>query len=277
MFLFLNRFLFSSRLSKITGKAAEKKLPGCLLKPLIYIYSNIYGINLAEAVIPETGFTTFNHFFTRNLTLGARHIDKSPNIISSPADGKVVSLGKIMDNRLFQIKGMDYSIQELLGNEEETLYFKDGHFITIYLAPSDYHRLHCPLDGEIYKAKVIPGKLYPVNSYGINRIKSLFCKNERLITFINTTFTKIAYIKVGAFNVGSISVNYDKNLRTNTNKKIVKRKYHPPIHIKKGAPLGKFNLGSTVILIFQKDSIEFLVKLGAKVQVGEKIAKWTYL
>ena len=178
---------------------------------------------------------------------------------------------------MLQVKGIDFSLKTLLNSE---VYYKNffngGHYITIYLAPQDYHRIHSPYQGNITGYSYIPGTLFPVNNIAVRTIKSLFSKNERLITYIKTKHGMIAVVKVGATNVGRIKVVYDDDIITNThNNKQRSRFYQDTKYINKGAELGRFEMGSTIIMLLEKETSKFLnIQEKQKVFYGQAIAEF---
>ncbi len=260
-----------NELSWFFGKIANIKVPSFVIKK----FAKQFNINIDEAEKNITEYKTLNEFFTRKLKNGARIVDNSENIITSPSDGVISQFGNIEDTKLLQIKGKFYNLEKLLkdNNAEK---FKNGSFITIYLSPQNYHRVHFCCDGNIEATKYIKGKLFPVNKLSVSNIDELFCINERVITYINNKKAgKIANIMVGATNVGSITLYYDD---LKTNQAFQKGKHISydidEKNIKKGDMLGCFNFGSTVVMLFEKDKIEFTdIKHNQVVKMGEKIAK----
>jgi phosphatidylserine decarboxylase len=249
-------------------------MPQKLMNKIISWYSDKYGVILNEAEIPPTGYKNLNLFFTRKLKDGARKIDADKKSIVATTDSRVDEFGDINEDSILQAKGVDYSLRKLIPSREAEK-FVNGKFITLYLSPGDYHRIHSPLSGEITGFFNIPGKLYPVQEFMVNGLKGLFSINERLITYIKTEKGTVAVCKIGATNVGKISLSYNHSV---TNK-FFRRKneyiYAPDKRpqINKGDEIGTFNLGSTVIILFEKGVLEKFsdLKKGQKVKVGEKI------
>ncbi|HNL54333.1 MAG TPA: archaetidylserine decarboxylase, partial [Turneriella sp.] len=190
---------------------------------------------------------------------GSRLIDQKENVIISPVDGRLLVSGSLEQGQLLQSKGMESSLQNLLGNNRFYKQFLGGRYMTIYLSPQDYHRIHSPVEGRILGYYYQPGKLFPVNNLAVNTINQLFSKNERLITYIQSEFGLVAVVKVGATSVGKIRVTYDPNIATNRWVRLVKEHmYDEEINIRKGAELGRFEMGSTVMLLFERDTAELL-------------------
>jgi len=271
--ILLFRFIPKGFISRIFGYMVLVPLPQAIMKRIISWYSVKYGVNLAEAEIPESGFRNLNSFFTRKLKKNTRKIDGNKKSVIAPTDSRVDQFGDIKNDSILQAKGIDYSLHELIPSREAEK-FVDGKFITLYLSPGDYHRIHSPVSGEITGFFNIPGKLYTVQEFMVKGLKGLFSVNERLITYIQTPKGTVAVCKIGAMNVGKISLSYN-NCVTNgffrrRNEYFYSAGQRPVIN--KGDEVGTFNLGSTVILLFQKNMIKFdKLKEGHKVKVGEKI------
>lgn len=264
------RLIPKAFLSRIFGRIARSGLS----RFYINRYIRNFAVNTEEIDFPEGGFTSLEHFFTRKLKKGSRKIDKGSDSLVSPVDARVDQLGDITGTRIIQAKGMDYLLADLIPTDVHHL-FIDGKFVTLYLSPSDYHRIHSPIDGRISESLYVPGKLFSVQDFMVNGIKRLFTKNERVATMIDTEFGKCVVVKVGAMNVGRISLSYD-NLITNAKLFRKKRELHfsPEMqpHTHRGDELGQFHLGSTVVMLFQKDMVDFeSIKLGSRVQVGQRI------
>jgi len=268
------RILPKGFISWIFGYVSLIPLPQKLMNRVIAWYSGKYGVNLNEAEIPEKGFKNLNMFFTRELKDGARKIDADKKSIVATTDSRVDEFGDINEDSILQAKGVDYSLHEFIPSLEAKK-FINGKYITLYLSPGDYHRIHSPVDGEITGFFNIPGKLYTVQEFMVKGFKGLFSVNERLITYIKTDKGAVAVCKIGAINVGKISLSYDYSV---TNKFFRRKNEHiydtdKRLPVKKGDELGRFNLGSTVIILFEKGvAKEFSdLKKGEKVKVGEKI------
>ncbi len=225
-----------------------------------------------QEVVP-CNYKNFNDFFTRQLKQDARLVDNDKDGISSPVDGIIGYFGKIENSTLFQAKGISYSLENLVVNQDYCKLFQNGLYITLYLSPRHYHRIHHPVSGKIEELFYIPGTLYPVNFFAVNNIPALFTLNERLITLVeNPDMGKIAVIKVGATIVGKIKVTYDALESNQKQKNVVSKKYHD-LFAEKGKELGRFQMGSTVILLFSNDKIHFHgLEQGKELRFGEKIA-----
>jgi len=271
--IFMFKIMPKSMLSMIFGWITLIPLPSGIMNGIIDWYCNKYGVILEEAVIPDGGFRNLNLFFTRELKKGARKIDKSAGSVVSTTDSRVDQFGTITKEQIIQAKGITYSVRDLIPSPEAEK-FIGGKFITLYLSPGDYHRIHSPVDGKITGFFNIPGKLYTVQEFMVNSLPGLFAVNEQLITYIKTTKGNVAVCKIGAMNVGKISIPYDDAVTNSLTGKKYEKLYSKDEYkaVKKGDEIGTFNLGSTVIILFEKGMIDFSgLKYGRKVKVGEKI------
>ena len=280
-YLLILKILPKNTYSKLFGLIAGLKMPRFIMIPVLLAFARIYKINVEEAELELKDYKTLNKFFTRALKNGARSIADDALSIISPVDGRVLTFGGLEKGTLIQSKGMESKLEDLLGTNTYLQKFQGGCFCTIYLSPSDYHRIHTPVTGEILGYYYQPGKLFPVNQIAVNTINRLFSRNERLITFIKTEFGLVAVVKVGATSVGRILVTYDNEIATNNWFRFSREhKYEVPKKINKGDELGRFEMGSTVMLLFEKDIAELLeleekqkVILGQPIGVFKKIGK----
>lgn len=252
------------------------KLANCRFAPLknlfIAIFCKVYKIDLSSAKIENPyAYSTFNAFFTRELKENARPIAQATDAIISPVDGTILQLGKISENQLINAKGFAFTIPELLGNTDAQAFFKNGSFAIIYLAPHNYHRVHAPIDSKLITMTHIPGKLFSVNPKTLQKIPNVFARNERVVNIFDTTIGPAAVILVGAMIVGSIETKWAGTI---VGKKVVTRNYKEQnISLNKGEELGKFKLGSTVILLFAEPNIIWNSNLtsDATVKMGEAL------
>ncbi len=278
VYLLFLTLLPKNLISKIFGYFSTLKLPRFMMIPLLKAFAKAYKINLDEAELEIKEYASLNQFFTRALRAEARIIDSAENAVVSPTDSKITSFGNINQSTIIQAKGIDYSVKELLGSEKYYPSFTNGKYITFYLSPQDYHRIHSPFAGQILGYYYEPGKLFPVNDLAVLNIRGLFPKNERLITFLQTEYGKIAVIKVGASNVGKIRVTYDNKIVTNNWIRFSKQHEYKDVSIMidKGSEMGRFEMGSTVILVFENDTIDLSesIVLGEKIQYGTVVGKF---
>lgn len=244
----------------------------------IKLIVRLYGVNMAEAKFENLDhYPSFNHFFTRELKDHARPIADAANAIACPADGAVSQAGPIEQGQIFQAKGHSYSALELLGGDvERAKAFEDGAFATIYLSPKDYHRLHMPLSGTLKEMVHIPGRLFSVNNTTVSAVPNLFARNERVACIFETEAGPMALILVGAIFVSSVETVWHGVVTPPSISE--PRTWHyqddAPV-LEKGAEMGRFNMGSTIIVLFGKDQTEWAQHLvaGQAVKLGEQIGQ----
>lgn len=246
---------------------------------LIRYFINRYQVDVNQALLPNLAdHPNFNSFFTRELKPGLRPVVTDPTDLASPADGSISQIGAIKKDILLQAKGFYFNLTNLLGGDETLANeFYDGNFATIYLSPKDYHRVHMPITGRLRETIYIPGKLFSVSQETTRTISNLFAKNERLVCIFETAIGPVAVILVGAMLVGSINTIWDEN-PTLSNK--ITRQTYPQtdskaITIERGAEMGHFKMGSTAILLFPKDKMEWSANLkeGSPMQMGQFLGK----
>lgn len=261
-------------MSRAVGSAVAAPLPTVIHQAWMRAFVRLWKVNVGEAELPVDQYATFQEFFTRRLKPGSRPLDQGDNLVLSPVDAQVAAIGRVSAGQLLQAKGSDFSLGELLGDFAEAGKLNGGAFVTLYLSPRDYHRIHSPVDGQVEHYRYIPGDLFPVNSLATRWIPNLFCTNERLISFLSCSAGRVAVVKVGALHVGRIRLSFDV-IATNSAKSGFCRHYEDPIGIEKGEELGWFELGSTVVLVFEPGRVELDSGLqeGALVRVGQAIGK----
>ncbi|MDH5753418.1 MAG: archaetidylserine decarboxylase [Deltaproteobacteria bacterium] len=239
-----------SGFSRMMGKLAQASAPPWLLAPLIRVYVAWFGIDMGQFELPASGsWENFNEFFARPLKPGARPIDPGKNSLVSPVDGRVSESGEIREGRLYQAKGLSYSLQELLGGGPGWESYDGGTFITIYLSPRDYHRIHTPCRGRVSGFHYLPGELWTVSPSGVNGVPRLFSRNERIVSWLDTDFGQMALVAVGATVVGGIKVVYHSVTSNQPGARELAMTLPQPHELNKGAELGRFLLGSTVVLL----------------------------
>jgi phosphatidylserine decarboxylase len=243
------------------------------------IFLRGYTLNMAEAVQPDPfSYPSFNEFFTRALRPDARPIDRDNDVIVSPVDGTVSQCGQLEDNLLLQAKGHHYSLQELLAGDAEAVeIYRGGSFACIYLAPYNYHRIHMPYAGAARGNLYVPGALFSVNAMTVRAVPRVFARNERLICDFATPLGRMAVILVGALFVGSIETVHcgEVNPPPRGRKTPVRIATGVGRHFAKGEELGRFNMGSTVVLLFERNRIAWDRTLVAEsqVQLGRSIGR----
>ncbi|RKF14518.1 phosphatidylserine decarboxylase [Alginatibacterium sediminis] len=263
-------------LSRVVGYLAQAELGG-FSHFLIKAFIKQYKVDMQEAQLEEASeYASFNTFFTRSLKDGIRPIDDTADSLCHPVDGTVSQLGPIKDGRIFQAKGFDFSAQELLGgNATLAKEFDKGDFATIYLAPSDYHRIHMPVTGELRTMIYVPGDLFSVNPLTAQNVPNLFARNERVVAIFDTEHGPMAMVLVGATIVASIETVWAGTVTPPTRNDVVWHDYPKGQHIlEKGAEMGRFKLGSTVVLLFAEDAITFESSLttGDTTRLGQLLA-----
>jgi len=229
-----------------------------------------YKVNLSEAERENVkDYEHFNDFFTRSLKKTSRPISSLPVI--SPVDGVVSQAGKIKKSEIVQAKGKKYSVSALLDDKSiDTAYFNS--FTTIYLSPKDYHRIHMPCDGDLVSMKYIPGDLFSVNQRTVNVIDQVFARNERLVCFFNTEFGEMAFILVGAIFVGSIQTSWEGQITPPYSKSVQHYNYKDQkIRLEKGDELGRFNMGSTIIILMPNYFPNLSLEEGQALKMGQSI------
>jgi phosphatidylserine decarboxylase len=264
-------------LSRLIGCAAECKA-AWFKNRLIGWFAKQYQVNMSEAQVEDlSAFAHFNDFFTRALKEGARPLDGTPNAVLCPADGAVSQLGKIEQGRVFQAKGHSYSVIELLGGDSQrAAAFMGGDFATIYLSPKDYHRVHMPLAGTLREMVYVPGRLFSVNQTTAENVPELFARNERVVCLFDTERGPMAVVLVGAMIVASIETVW-AGLVTPPKRTLKTFNYdeaaRPPITLDKGAEMGRFKLGSTAIVLFGPDQVQWADTLttNSPVQMGQRL------
>lgn len=248
VFTTLQQLVPQQKLSKVAGRLAASRHP-YVKRTFIRSFAKAYNISLDEYERQSlNAYESFNDFFTRELKEDARTIDATANGIVSPADGIISQLGQIEDHKLLQAKGRHYDVGQLLADSEDGSYFADGSFATIYLAPSNYHRVHMPFTGTLTKTRYVPGTLFSVNNTTAANVPDLFARNERLVCMFDTKYGKAAVVMVGAMIVAGIeTVATGKIARTDD----IQEANHD-MQFAAGEELGRFYLGSTAIVVLPK-------------------------
>ncbi len=243
-------------LSLAAGKLAD--IETTWFKDLfIQKFAKAYNIDMSIAVEPDLKqYDCFNDFFTRAIRPETRPIDETPDSLCSPVDGAMSQFGPIKQGKIIQAKNHHYSALEILGGDSERASpFKNGEFCTIYLAPKDYHRIHMPCAGRLTAMSHIPGKLFSVNPLTANNVPGLFARNERVVSYFDTEFGKFALVAVGATIVGSIETVWAGTVTPPSSKQVRTWEYEEQaIDFAKGDEMGRFKLGSTVVLLMEKSS-----------------------
>ncbi len=268
-------------LSRSFGRVADIPLPRPLRRAVLGTFARGVGIDLSEAELPLEEYGSLNDFFVRRLRPGTRSWPDRVDLLASPVDGITGQLGPVTGGRIVQAKGRRYSVAELLGDDGEAARFDRGQFITIYLSPRHYHRIHAPAAGTIAIARHLPGLLLPVNEPAVAHVPDLFARNERLLCHIDGPVGRVGVVAVGAYNVGRISAAFDRvwNAPEGSGSWVTNRRgvapathrYHPPVEMKLGDELMAFHLGSTVVLLLEPGAPKLRgdLRAGTPVVLGE--------
>jgi phosphatidylserine decarboxylase len=261
-------------LSRSFGWLADLHIPRPLRRTVLRTFARAVGIDVAEAERPIGDYASINAFFVRRLRPGVRAWPHDPATAASPADGIMGQHGSITGGRLIQAKGRDYTAADLLVDAAEAQRFEGGTFLTIYLSPRHYHRLHAPCGGTIPFARYVPGALLPVNAAAVMHIAALFPRNERVICTIDAPIGRCAVVAIGAYNVGRISTAFDDawagsgRATSNRGKPAEIRRYDPPLPVAQGAELMAFHLGSTIVLLFEPGPRLTAPEPGTEIRLG---------
>jgi len=263
-------------LSRLVGWLAATKV-NWLKTFLIQQFADQYSVNMAEAEKEDLGdYACFNDFFCRALKPEARPITDNADTLICPADGVISQAGDIKGNTIFQAKGKFFSTSALLGGDYKLAkQFDRGSFCTIYLSPKDYHRVHMPVSGSLRSMTYIPGKLFSVNPTTVDRVDNLFARNERVVSVFDTDFGPMVVILVGAMIVASIETVWSGEVAP-IRKRISTYNYgqSEQIHLQRGEEMGRFKLGSTVILLLPENAAQWLDHISPEqaVCMGESLA-----
>jgi len=243
---------------------------------LIITISKLADINVDEALSPDKNdYVSFNAWFTRALKPGARSFDQDPLAFLSPCDGMISETGTLQKNSILQAKGKDYSLQDLLADDPVCTQLSNGYFSTIYLSPKDYHRIHMPIAGRLQRMIHVPGRLFSVAPYTVRQVPRLFARNERVISIFETDSGPLVMVLVGAMLVSSTETVWAGEVTPTKNKNVTVTEYpDEDISLAKGVEMGRFNMGSTVILLMPSGVVKRLPELAAgdAVKVGQKLA-----
>lgn len=270
------RLLPKNHLSYYVGKLAALRYPKCFAAWLVCWFIQRYRVDISEIARDVSDYRSLSEFFVRDLKPNARPI--GPGVVS-PVDGTITQYGQLQEDRLLQVKDKAYSVYSLLRDNDLAKRYVNGFFITFYLSPPDYHHIHSPVEGGIVQMVHVPGNLWPVNQSMVLSIEGLFTVNERMVTVIQSKAGLVSVIKVGATNVGSIALSYDslvsnREPRLFVKPRLTERKFHPEIPIEKGARVGTFQMGSSVVLLFEPQRFVPLATLqSGKVRFGMTIGE----
>ncbi|WP_151702863.1 archaetidylserine decarboxylase [Nitrincola alkalilacustris] len=278
LFILLQHIAPQHLISRLAGRVAECDAPW-FKNRFINWFIKRYRVNMSEAIHENAeDYPSFNAFFTRSLKPGIRPVDPDTHSITSPADGAISQLGQIEHGRIFQAKGRSYGLTTLLGGcEERAALFTNGSFATIYLSPRDYHRVHMPFTGTLRESIYVPGDLYSVNQTTAEEVENLFARNERLVAIFDTELGPMAMVMVGAMIVAGIETVWQGAVAPLPRKPLVLDDFtgrKNPVSLEKGEEMGRFHLGSTVVLLFGAGAVNWHEQLtaGSPLQLGKAIA-----
>ena len=272
LFVRLQYFLPQHALSRLV-LAATRVRTRWFKDWIIRGFLKLYRVDMTEAAESDPyRYATFNEFFTRALKDGARPVAGDMDAIACPVDGFVSEAGTIERDRLLQAKGRYYRLSELLAEQPWARHFEGGSFATIYLAPFNYHRVHMPVRGKLLETVYVPGSLFSVNAVTAQHVPNLFARNERVLTLFDTAVGRFALVLVGALNVGSMGTVWAGDI-TPAARRVISKVPAPPTTLEKGAELGRFNMGSTVIMLFEPNRTLWLpgVRAGSTVRLGQPL------
>jgi len=264
----------TSLISRLFGKFASTKFPILIQYAINKSYVGLMHVDLSD-FLKASEYKSLNDLFTRSL-IKRRDFDKSKDNFISPCDGYVTQCGTVKQGIALQIKGFSYKIAGLLSDkidDELKSKLEGGKYINFYLSPKDYHRYHAPFDMKVNKAIHVPGKLHPVNFTWLKKIPNLFIENERVILECLSESGKLFYmVFVGALNVGKMDFVFDERIKTNSKKDYVTYYEYGDVYLNKGEELGKFEMGSTIVMFFEKDFVSLTCKFGNHVKFGDLVA-----
>lgn len=271
-------------LSRGLGRVADTPLPRPLRRSVLGAVARTLGIDTSEAELPLEEYGSVNAFFVRRLRAGVRTWPGADSTIASPVDGVMGQHGVIEGGRLIQAKGRSYTASALLDSESDAVLYEGGSFLTIYLSPRHYHRIHAPCGGAITMARHVPGALLPVNEPAVRHIQDLFPRNERVICTISGPLGRAAVVAVGAYNVGRISTAFDPawagpggSVANRIGASAETRNYEPPLPVRQGDEIMAFHLGSTIVALFQPGARMEAPPPGTEVRLGDVLLRGTPL
>lgn len=244
---------------------------------LIAVVGGLAGVDWSEAKYQDySDYETFNDFFTRELADGARVVDPEANVFVSPSDGKISQCGRITTDRILQAKGHHYSTRALLANDPSSLEFTNGFFHTIYLSPRDYHRVHMPTDGVLQRMIHVPGRAFSVSPGTVGQVPNLFARNERVVSIFDTPHGSMALILVGAMLVSSMDTVWAGTVTPPHGRRVKVGDWsRRDISLKKGEEMGRFNMGSTVIVLLPPGAVSSIEAFEPSdvVMMGQKLGR----
>jgi phosphatidylserine decarboxylase len=262
------RVLPRTRITRAVGRLCDAKLHPLVSTAVVGLYVRAYNVALEDTVSPEGAFDSFDAFFTRRLRDGARPHCPDADEVVSPADGRIEAIGRVDGRGGLLIKGRDYRVADLVGDEDEAARYEGGQFAVVYLSPRDYHRVHAPVAGEVTLVRSMPGDLFPVNSIGERHVPSLFATNRRVAIVLETkALGRVTVVMVGAMIVGRITVSAVPGRDV----PLGNHPINPRLPVERGDELGIFHLGSTAVVFAPRGGREWKRPLGP-VRLGQPLS-----
>lgn len=272
--VFIHTIIPHHLLSRFVGMLAHSKTPW-VKNTFIKWFVKAYSVDMSAAITTDPReYKSFNDFFTRQLKPDQRPIDQAQDSIVSPVDGAISQLGVVEDGQLIQAKGLNYQVVQLLGGDKKHAdQYRNGRFMTLYLAPKDYHRVHMPVSGTLEEMVYVPGRIFSVNKTSTEHVPNLFARNERVVCRFRTEFGMMTLVLVGAMIVASIKTVWEGVVAPNKSQAIKRWEYpERKIHLEKGEEMGCFQLGSTVIVLFETNANwDPKCENDTEVKMGQKI------
>lgn len=271
-------------LSRLAGRLADVRIPRAFRGAVLGAFARALRIDITEAEKPLGEYPTLDAFFVRRLRSGARSWPADPRAVAAPVDGLFGEAGRIEDGRLLQAKGRWYTVAELLADDDESARFHQGAFVTLYLGPRHYHRIHAPVTGRVTDLRRVAGALLPVNAAAVAGIDRLFPRNERAICMLDGPAGRVAVVAIGAFNVGRITASFlpsgngaGTQVTNLHGAGFLSGRIEPPVAVERGNEIMAFHLGSTVVLLFEPERVELepSIESGNEVRLGASLGTFT--
>jgi len=261
------------RVSQAVGMLVRTNAPKPVLRAAIRTFCRAYKVEVHEAERSLDDFATFQDFFTRRLKPGSRTVELAKGLVPSPVDGVLSAHGPLGRGTLIQAKGVEYTLDALLGGSADADPYRGGSYVVGYLAPHNYHRVHSAWRGDIVRWRYLPGALYPVNAMGLKHVHGLFARNERVVAHCETEFGKAALIMVGATCVGHMRVCFNELASNEGRPGSGLQALDPPMHQERGDDFGVFEMGSTIVMVFERDDLQPTVAVPSPIRQGQAILR----
>jgi phosphatidylserine decarboxylase len=265
--------------SALVGVTARTAVPSFLRRAAYQMFARVVGADLSEADQDLRDYRTFGEMFARRLQPGLRTVEGGESVIVSPCDGRIAAAGSIHAGTLIQAKGREYTVAELVADDDLAAQLHDGRFLTVYLSPRDYHRVHVPVAGSLTGYRYLPGTLWPVSARFAQRVDRLLARNERAVVPLQTEYGLVVVVLVGAAGVGNLWLSMDdhetRGWRQTFGWAEPKRVELPPTKVQRGDEIGAFYLGSTVIMLLpEKAKLKSDLIDGGTLRMGQAVADW---